>query len=136
MMLGNYFSGIRMRFSTHSYTIDWINLEIGIAMGCTISPILLVMAMEVILKAAGPENLSGGCYMLPLKAFMNDATIICSNEDETHRMLERLGALMVRCRVKFKAKKSRTLSKERQDRCDDDIRSSQSVDTIGQSRTS
>ncbi|KAK3792522.1 hypothetical protein RRG08_062786 [Elysia crispata] len=61
--LDDYFSGFRMRFSTNSYTTDWINLEIGIAMGCTISPILFVMAMEVILKAAedsaGPANLGG-----------------------------------------------------------------------------
>ena len=76
VMLDDYFSGFRMGFSTNSYTTDWINLEIGIAMGCTISPILFVMAMEVILKAAedsaGPANLGGGCYLPPLKAFMDD----------------------------------------------------------------
>ena len=83
-------------------------------MGCTISPILFVMAMEVILKAAedsaGPANLGGGCYMPPLKAFMDDTTIICSKEDETHRMLERLDVLMAWCTMKFKPKKSRSLS--------------------------
>ncbi|KAK3757271.1 hypothetical protein RRG08_047462 [Elysia crispata] len=51
-----------MRFSANSYTTDWINLEIGMVMGCTIYPILLIMAMEVILKAAegsaGPANLA------------------------------------------------------------------------------
>ena len=108
VMLDDYFSGFRMRFSTNSYTTDWINLEIGIAMGCTISPILFVMAMEVILKAAedsaGPANLGGGCYMPPLKAFMDDTTIICSKEDETRRMLERLDVLMAWCRMKFKPK--------------------------------
>ncbi|GFO03457.1 reverse transcriptase [Plakobranchus ocellatus] len=51
-MLDDYFSGFHMRFSTNNYTTSWIDLEVGIAMGCTISPILLVMAMEVILKAA------------------------------------------------------------------------------------
>ena len=114
VMLDDYFSGFRMRFSTISYTTDWINLEIGIAMGCTISPILFVMAMEVILKAAkdsaGPANLGGGCYMPPLKAFMDDTTIICSKEDETRRMLERLDVLMAWCRMKFKPKKSRSFS--------------------------
>ena len=72
------------------------------------------MAMEVILKAtegsARPANLGGGCYMPPLKAFMDDTTIICSNEDETRRMLERLDVLMAWCRMKFKPKKSRSLS--------------------------
>ena len=114
VMLDDYFSGFRMRFSTNSYTTDWINLEIGIAMGCTISPILFVMAMEVILKAAedsaGPANLGGGCYMPPLKAFIDDTTIICSKEDETRRMLERRDVLMAWCRMKFKPKKSRSLS--------------------------
>ena len=52
VMLDDYFSGFPMRFSTYSYTAIWINLEIGIVMGCNISPILFVMAMEVILKAA------------------------------------------------------------------------------------
>ena len=65
MMLDKYFNGFRMTFSTNSYTTDWINLEIRIAMGCMISPILFVMAMEVTLKAAeesaGPANLGGGC---------------------------------------------------------------------------
>ena len=113
-MLDDYFSDFRMRFSTNSYPTDWINLEIGIAMGCTISPILFVMAMEVILKAAedgaGPTNLGGGCYMPPLKAFIDDTTIICSKEDETRRMLERLEVLMTWCRMKFQPKKSRSLS--------------------------
>ena len=66
VMQDDYFSCFRMQFSTNSYTTDWINLEIGIAIGCAISPVLFVMAMEVILKAtddsAGLANLSGGCY--------------------------------------------------------------------------
>ncbi|GFO00759.1 reverse transcriptase [Plakobranchus ocellatus] len=114
VMLDDYFSGFRMRFSTNNYTTSWINLEVGIAMGCTIPPILFVMAMEVILKAAegsaGPANLGGGCSMPPLKAFMDDTTIICSKEDETRRMLTRLDDLMSWCRMEFKPKRSRSLS--------------------------
>ncbi|KAK3789551.1 hypothetical protein RRG08_060324 [Elysia crispata] len=114
VMLDDYFSGYRMKFSSISYTTDLINLELGIAMGCIISPILFVMAMEVILKAAkdraGLANLGGDCYMPPLKAFMDDTTIICSKEEETRRMLERLDILMAWCRMKFKSKKSRSLS--------------------------
>ena len=70
VMLEDYFINFRMRFSTASYTTDWINLEVGIAMGCTISPILFVTAMKVMLKAAeasaGPVNIGGGCHMSPL----------------------------------------------------------------------
>ncbi|KAK3785966.1 hypothetical protein RRG08_018510 [Elysia crispata] len=71
VMLDDYVSGFRIWFSTNSYTTDWISLEIGIAKDCTISPILFVMALEVILKAAednaGPANLGDVCYMPPLK---------------------------------------------------------------------
>ncbi|KAK3803417.1 hypothetical protein RRG08_021388 [Elysia crispata] len=98
-MPDDYFCCFRMRFSTNSYTTDWINLEFGIAMGCTISPILLVIAMEVILTAAegspGSANVGGGCYMLHLKEFT------CSTEDETRRMLERLDVIMAWCRAKL-----------------------------------
>ena len=77
VMLDDYFSSFQMRFCTNSYTTDWINLEIGII----ISPILFIMAMEVILKAAEDNsdlgNLGGGCYMPPLKAFKDSTTIIC-----------------------------------------------------------
>ncbi|KAK3724686.1 hypothetical protein RRG08_041167 [Elysia crispata] len=63
VMLDGYFSGFRMRFSTNSHTTGWINLDIGITMGCAISPILFLVAMEVILKAAegnaGSANLGG-----------------------------------------------------------------------------
>ncbi|GFO36713.1 reverse transcriptase [Plakobranchus ocellatus] len=84
VMLDNFFSGFRMRFSTIDYTTNWTNVEVGIAMGCTISPTLIVMTMEVILKAAegsaGPANLGGGCSMPPLKAFMDDTTNIYSKD--------------------------------------------------------
>ncbi|GFO33488.1 reverse transcriptase [Plakobranchus ocellatus] len=103
-----------MRFSTNDYTANWINLEVGIAMGCTISPILFVIAMEVIMKAAegsaGPANLGGGCSMLPLKAFMDGTTVICFIEEETRRILTHLDVLMSWCRMEVKPKKSRSLS--------------------------
>ncbi|GFR89240.1 reverse transcriptase [Elysia marginata] len=80
VMLDDYFSGFCLKFSTSDYATHWINLEVGIAMGCIISPILFVMTMEVIPKAAegstGPANLGGGCSMPPIKAVMDDTTII------------------------------------------------------------
>ena len=67
-------------------------------MGCTISPILFVMAIEVTLKAtedsAGPANLGVVATCPALKAFMHDTTMICSKEDETRRTIERLDVLM------------------------------------------
>ena len=53
------------------------------------------------------------CWLLHiplLKALMDDTTIICSNEGETRRTLERLDVLIAWCRMKFRPKKSRSFS--------------------------
>ena len=72
------------------------------------------MSMEVIFKAAegsaDPANLGCGCYMPPLKAFIDDTTVLCSNEAKTHQMLEYLDGLMLWCRMNFKPNKSCSLS--------------------------
>ena len=89
-------------------------MEIGIALGCTISSILFAMAMEVILKAAegsaGPANLSGGCYMPPLKAFMDNTTAIYSNESKTRQKIECLNGLTSWCSLNSKPKKFSSLT--------------------------
>ena len=63
-ILQEYFSGFMMRFSTKTYTTRWVPLEVGIAMG---SPSLFVLAMQILLKAAGsniPETLVKVCTCL------------------------------------------------------------------------
>ncbi|GFN74306.1 reverse transcriptase [Plakobranchus ocellatus] len=54
--------------------------------------------MEVILRVrergASPADFGGECFMPPLKAFMDDTTILCSKNNDTRRMLVRLDALM------------------------------------------
>ena len=99
-------------------------MEIGIGMGCAIFTILFVKAMEIILKAeegsAGPAHLDSGCMLhtpLPLKAFVDDTTVICSIEAETRRMLERLESVIVMVQDEFQIKEvSQPLSKKRKHR--------------------
>ena len=113
-MLKTYFDGFSMRFSTKEYTTSWIDLDVGIAMGCAISPILFVMAMETILNAAsnkaGPANLDSGHVPPPLKAFMDDTTIVSNEESGTRQILRTLDEVVAACRMRFKPKKSRSLS--------------------------
>lgn len=70
-MLGAYFDGFLMRFTTKDYTTIWTRLEVGIAMGCIVSPIPFVLAMQMLLKVterkADIVHLGGGCQMPPLK---------------------------------------------------------------------
>ena len=41
-----------MKFTVKDYTTKWQALEIGIMMGCVISPLLFVLATELILQGA------------------------------------------------------------------------------------
>ena len=44
-----YFNLAFMKFTVKNYTTKWQALEIGIMMGCVISPLLFILAMELIL---------------------------------------------------------------------------------------
>ena len=50
-ILGTNFDGFFMRFITKEYTTNWNRLEVGIAMGCPVSPILFVLAMLYVQRA-------------------------------------------------------------------------------------
>ena len=113
-MLENYFDGFLMRFTTKEYTTNWNRLEVGIAMGCSVSPIIFILAMQLLLKAteckADMVELGGGCQMPPVKAFMDDTTILSSKESSTRKLLSLMDELITWCRMKFKPPKSRSLS--------------------------
>ena len=53
-----YFNSAFMKFTVKNYTTKWQALEIGIMMGCVISPLLFVLATELILR--GAANMSKG----------------------------------------------------------------------------
>jgi hypothetical protein len=97
-MLKAYFNDLVLRFPTSRFTTDWTRLEIGIAMGCSISPILFVLAMQIILKAAenaanGPD-LWEGCNMPPLKAYRNDTTVLTTGVEAARTILARLDEMV------------------------------------------
>ena len=79
-ILMQYFGNVFMRFTTTDYTTGWQALEVGIMMGCVVSPLLFVMCMELILRgttdtASGEETRSGGA-LPPSRAFMDDVTTL------------------------------------------------------------
>jgi len=109
-----YYQEFQMRFTTAAYTTRWVDLEVGIPMGCTISPILFVLAMEVITKAAeivGPGvTFDDGEELPPIRAFMDDLTLLCPSVEAVTSILTKLEELMDWSRMKFKTKKSRSLT--------------------------
>ena len=88
-----YFNSAFMKFTVKNYTTKWQELRIGIMMGCVISPLLFVLAMELILR--GATNTSKGVMksehltLPPPRAFMDDITILVSSKIAADGLLER-----------------------------------------------
>ena len=116
-ILGTYFDRFRMLFITKDFTTNWNRLEVEIAMGCTVSPVLFVLSMQLLLKATESISnfveLARGCQMPPVKASMDDTTIISSKESTTRKLISFMDELMIWCRMKFKPQNSRSLSLRR-----------------------
>ena len=112
-----YYEKFVMRFSTKTYTTSWQPLEVGIPMGCTVSPVLFVLAMEVLIRGAQPcfpeVSALPGRPQPALRAFMDDITILSQSSEITERGLARLQELVKWMGMKFKAKKCRSLSIKR-----------------------
>lgn len=132
-MTTSYFAGFRLRFITALFTTDWQDLQKGIPTGCTVSPILFIMRMNLLLVAAegitqGPK-LESGVVQPVLRAFMDDITVTTVTHIQARWVLETLGSIaswvgmlvkasMSRCIVMKKGKVTRRLSlKSRMIRC-------------------
>ena len=103
-----------MKFTVKNYTTKWHALEIGIMIGCVISPLLFVLAMELILR--GAANTSKGVMknehltLPPSRAYMDDITILVPSQIAADGLLQRYYDLFTWARMKAKPKKSRSLS--------------------------
>ncbi|KAL2099527.1 hypothetical protein ACEWY4_003921 [Coilia grayii] len=113
-MVSKYFADLQMCCTHQNFTTSWQRREVGIAMGCSISPILFVAAFEVILigarKMAGGVKLPSGQRLPPVRGYMDDITTILQTAACTARLLKRIDELVAWARMKIKPTKSRSLS--------------------------
>ena len=109
-----YFNSAFMKFTIKDYTTKWQALEIGIMMGCVISPLLFVLTMELILR--GTANMSKGVMknehltLHPSRAFMDNITILVPSKIAVDGLLQRYYDLFTWVKMKAKPKKSQSLS--------------------------
>ena len=88
-----YFISAFMKFTVKNYTTKWLALEICIMMSCVISPLLFVLAMELILR--GAANTSKGVMknehltLRPSRAFMDNIPILVPSQIATDGLLQR-----------------------------------------------
>lgn len=89
--MAKYFNNFHVCFTLDRFTTGWQQLEVGIAMGCSISPILFVAAFEIILIGArqvarGPR-LPSGERLPALRSYMDNVTSILQTAPCTARLL-------------------------------------------------
>ncbi|XP_035658193.1 uncharacterized protein LOC118403564 [Branchiostoma floridae] len=108
------FTDFKLSISTSNYTTKWQRLEKGIAMGCSISPLLFTLGFEILLIGAkqvvGGVRTPTGEKMPPLRALMDDVTSIFRTAPCTNRVLLRLEELTAWAGMQFKPSNSRSLS--------------------------
>ena len=99
-----YFNSAFTKFTVKNYTTRWQALEIGIMMVSVISPLLFVLAMELILR--GAANTSKGVMknehltLPPSRAFMDDITIPVPSQIAADGLLQRYYDLFTWARMK------------------------------------
>ncbi|KAL6455729.1 hypothetical protein MHYP_G00355800 [Metynnis hypsauchen] len=120
ILLAEYFNNLQMCFFAQDFITGWQRLEVGIAMGCAISPVLFVAAFEIILIGArqmvGGIKLPNGQRLPPLRSYMDDITTLLQTAACTSRLLKRMDELMSWARMKIKPSKSHSLSLRSQER--------------------
>ena len=107
-LISMYFKHTYVRFSNDKYSTNCQKLNIGIMMGCVISPLLFVLVMKMILCSADINtNQTTGPSM---KAFMDDVTLIAESRLHMEQLVTRLQELFKWAAMKIKPSKYQSLS--------------------------
>ena len=77
-----------MRFSNAKYSTNWQKLNIGIMMGCVISPLIFVLVMEILLRST--KDTTNKKTVPSMKTFMDDVTVISESKSHVEKLLKRL----------------------------------------------
>ena len=82
-LISGYYKCTYMRFSNAKYSTNWQKLNIGIMMGCIISPLIFVLVMEMLLRST--KDTTSEKTVPSMKAFMDDMTVISVISVKSHR---------------------------------------------------
>lgn len=108
-----YFKGFWVRYASAEATSSWHKLEVGIAMGCAVSPMLFVMVMEVMIRIGLTRSkgvtLERGVSVSSMKAFMDDITVVEERFEDAMGVIGKLDQAVEWGCMKFKPSKCRSL---------------------------
>ena len=106
-LISMYFKHTYVRFSNNKYSTNWQKLNIGIMVGCVISPLLFVLVMEMILRSAdvNTNQITGPS----MKAFMDNVTLIAESRLHMEQLVNHLQELFKWAAMKIKPSKCQSL---------------------------
>ena len=107
-LISGYNKCTYMRFSNAKYSTNWQKLNIGIMMGCGISPLIFVLVMEMLLRST--KDTISKKTVPSMKTFMDDMTVISESKSHMENLLKCLQELFKWAVMKVKPSKSRSLS--------------------------
>ena len=113
-LIKNYYKGLwSCSFSANSPS-SWHQHQKGIFAGCTISVILFLVAINTIIEYATMNNpktytLSEGVSMSPMRAFMDDLSILSPSVTSAQTILDRTKTALDWARMQLNTKKSRSI---------------------------
>ena len=76
-----------MGLSNAKYSTNWQKLNIGIMLGCVISPLIFVLVMEMLRRST--KDTTSKKTVPSMKAFMDDVTVISESKSHMEKLLKR-----------------------------------------------
>ena len=112
-LIESYYSDVKIRFTTKSFTTEWQRVEKGIITGCTLSVILFALTMSWLVESAkhttkGPKT-SSGQRQANSRLFMDDITGATETVPQHRYLLSDIEKKLTWADLSARAKKCRSL---------------------------
>ena len=112
-LIQNYYSDVKIRFTTKNFTTDWQRVERGIITGCTLSVILFALTMSWLVESAknvtkGPKT-SSGQRQPNSRLFMDDINGATETVPQSRHLLANIDDKLKWAGLSARAKKCRSL---------------------------
>ena len=107
-LISVYFKYTNVRFSNYKHSTNWQKLNIGIMIGCVISPLLFILVMEMILCTAevNTHEITGPS----MKAFLDEVILFAESRSHMEQLVSHPKKLFKWAAMKIKPSKCCCLS--------------------------
>ena len=112
-LIAEYYSDVKIRFSTKEFTTEWQKVEKGIITGCTLSVIVFALAMSMLIaevkrETKGPKTKSGQ-QQVNSRLFMDDIATTTETLVQTKYLLDKMAEKLDWAELEVRPEKCRSL---------------------------